>query len=68
VVVRLFSSGLSVTAIAGQLARSVKTVSRQKADAMAKLGLKHDLDIYVYAREHGLQSERVALTGPPGVE
>ena len=55
-VIRLFSSGLSVTDIADRLVRSVKTVSRQKADAMAKLGLKNDLDIYVYAREHGLES------------
>lgn len=55
-VIRLFSSGLSVTDIADRLARSVKTVSRQKADAMAKLGLKNDLDIYVYARAHGLES------------
>lgn len=55
-VIRLFSSGLSVTDIADRLARSIKTVSRQKADAMAKLGLKNDLDIYVYAREHGMES------------
>ena len=55
-VFRLFSTGLTVTDIADRLSRSVKTVSRQKADAMAKLGLKNDLDIYVYAREHGLES------------
>lgn len=55
-VIRLFSSGLTVTGIADRLARSVKTVSRQKSDAMIKLGLKNDLDIYVYAREHGMNS------------
>jgi two-component system capsular synthesis response regulator RcsB len=55
-VIRLFASGLTVTAIAERVARSVKTVSRQKADAMVKLGLKSDLEIYVYAREHGLTS------------
>jgi two-component system capsular synthesis response regulator RcsB len=55
-VIRLFASGLTVTAIAERLVRSVKTVSRQKADAMVKLGLKSDLEIYVYAREHGLIS------------
>ena len=38
------------------LSRSIKTVSRQKNDAMVKLGLKNDLDIFVYASEHGLTS------------
>ena len=36
-VLRLFASGLTVSAIAKRLSRSVKTVSRQKSDAMAKL-------------------------------
>ncbi|HET6553414.1 MAG TPA: response regulator [Dyella sp.] len=53
-VLRLFASGFTVSEIAGQLNRSVKTISRQKMDAMAKLGLKNDLDVYAYAREHGL--------------
>lgn len=55
-VIRLFASGLTVTGIAERLARSVKTVSRQKSDAMVKLGLKNDLEIYVYARENGMNS------------
>ncbi|AKC87406.1 response regulator transcription factor [Pseudoxanthomonas suwonensis] len=55
-VLRLFSSGLTVSEIARRLERSVKTVSRQKMDAMAKLGLRSDLELYAYAREHGLQS------------
>ncbi|WP_114240064.1 response regulator transcription factor [Dyella sp. C9] len=53
-VLRLFASGLTVSEIAAQLNRSVKTISRQKMDAMAKLGLRTDLDVYAYAREHGL--------------
>lgn len=53
-VLRLFASGFTVTEIAGQLNRSVKTISRQKMDAMGKLGLKNDLDVYAYAREHGI--------------
>lgn len=53
-VLRLYASGQTMTDIAQRLSRSIKTVSRQKADAMAKLGLKSDLEIYVYAREHGL--------------
>jgi two-component system, NarL family, captular synthesis response regulator RcsB len=52
-VLRLFASGFTVTEIAGQLNRSVKTISRQKMDAMGKLGLKNDLDVYAYARENG---------------
>ncbi|MGO4222169.1 response regulator [Lysobacter sp. TAF61] len=53
-VFRLFASGLTVSQIARQLNRSVKTVSRQKVDAMAKLGIENDIDLYSYAREHGL--------------
>lgn len=53
-VLRLFSSGKTVAEIAEHLNRSNKTISRQKMDAMAKLGLKTDLDVYTFAREHGL--------------
>ncbi|WP_431275019.1 response regulator [Variovorax ureilyticus] len=55
-VLRLFASGMTVSAIADRLSRSVKTVSRQKTDAMSKLGLKSDLEIYAFAREHNLIS------------
>lgn len=53
-VLRLFASGFTVSEIAAQLNRSIKTISRQKMDAMSKLGLKSDLDVYAYAREHGI--------------
>jgi two-component system capsular synthesis response regulator RcsB len=53
-VLRLFASGLTVSQIARRLNRSVKTISRQKTDAMAKLGLHSDLEIYAYARQHDL--------------
>ena len=53
-VLGLFVSGLTVSQIAEQLNRSIKTVSRQKMDGMSKLGLKTDLEVYAYAREHGL--------------
>jgi two-component system capsular synthesis response regulator RcsB len=43
---------MTVSEIANHLSRSVKTVSRQKTDAMNKLGLKSDLEIYAFAREH----------------
>ena len=55
-VLGLFVSGLTVSQIAEHLNRSIKTVSRQKRDGMAKLGLKTDLEVYAYAREHGLLS------------
>jgi two-component system capsular synthesis response regulator RcsB len=53
-VLRLFASGMTVSAIAGQLSRSVKTISRQKTDAMGKLGLKSDLEIYAFARANNM--------------
>ena len=55
-VVRLFASGKTVTEIAKHFNRSVKTISTQKLEAMAKLGLKSDIEIYSYARESGLLS------------
>ncbi|MDM0106188.1 response regulator transcription factor [Variovorax sp. J22R24] len=55
-VLRLFASGLTVSAISERLARSIKTVSTQKTVAMLKLGLKNDYDIFVYAREHGMNA------------
>ncbi|WP_430389238.1 response regulator [Dyella sp. 20L07] len=53
-VLRLFASGFTVTDIAKQLNRSVKTISGQKSEAMSKLGLRSDIDVYAYARENGL--------------
>ncbi|MBS7456708.1 response regulator transcription factor [Coralloluteibacterium stylophorae] len=53
-VVRLFAQGLSVTEIAERLHRSVKTISRQKIDAMGKLGVSSPAQLYDCAREIGL--------------
>lgn len=53
-VVRLYASGLSVTQIAEQLHRSVKTVSQQKNDAMRKLGVTSNTQLFEYARTSGL--------------
>lgn len=55
-VVRLFVGGLTVSEIAMRLSRSVKTISRQKNDAMHKLGLDNNSQLYAYARDHGLTS------------
>lgn len=53
-VVRMFGAGMSITTVAERLNRSVKTVSRQKRDAMRKLGLAHDGQLLEYARDRGI--------------
>lgn len=45
-VLRLFAKGLTVTQIAGESVKSVKTISAQKRNAYRKLGLKNDLDFF----------------------
>ncbi|WP_439437948.1 LuxR C-terminal-related transcriptional regulator [Salinivibrio costicola] len=49
-VLRLFSTGMSVTKIAAYTNRSVKTISTQKKQAMTKLGLDNDSAIYEYIK------------------
>lgn len=53
-IVRLYAGGLTITQIAEQVRRSVKTVSQQKNDAMRKLGLESNSQLYEYARLNGL--------------
>jgi two-component system capsular synthesis response regulator RcsB len=53
-IVRLYASGLSVTQIAERVHRSVKTISQQKNNAMRKLGLTSNSQLYEYARVWGL--------------
>lgn len=53
-VVRLFVSGMSVTQIASRLNRSIKTVSSQKNNAMRKLGIERDVELYSYATRSGI--------------
>lgn len=53
-VFELFVRGLRVTEVAQRLGRSVKTVSRQKRSAMAKLRLRSPAEAYAYARATGL--------------
>ncbi|WP_421568408.1 response regulator [Stenotrophomonas sp. PD6] len=50
-VLRLLSSGLKVKEIALHLHKSVSTISRQKGDAMLKLGLKGDAELFDYLRD-----------------
>ncbi|WP_447897825.1 response regulator [Stenotrophomonas sepilia] len=53
-VLRLLATGLSVTQIAAQLNRSVTTISRQKGDAMRKLGIGNDAELFEFLRNEGL--------------
>lgn len=55
-VLRLLSTGLSVTEIAAQLSRSVTTISRQKSDAMRKLGISNDAELFEYLRNEGISN------------
>jgi two-component system capsular synthesis response regulator RcsB len=55
-VVRLIGEGLGLEAIAQRLHRSAKTVSRQKRDAMQRLGLETDEALVDYARRTRLVS------------
>lgn len=49
-IVRLYSTGYSVTQISERVHRSVKTISQQKNDAMRKLGLTNNSQLHEYAR------------------
>lgn len=53
-VVRFLAQGVTVSEIARRTERSVKTISQQKRDAMRKLGLESDKQLFDYARSSGL--------------
>lgn len=53
-VIRLFAGGLSITEIARFMKRDVRTISRQKRDAMSKLGVHNDPGLFAFASAHGL--------------
>ena len=53
-VIRKFANGSTITEIARALDRDVRTVSRQKREAMAKLGVSNDAGLFVFVRSHGL--------------
>ena len=54
-VLTLYASGMSVTEIAAQLGRSIKTISAQKCSAMKKLSLSSDIELYRFVAECGLR-------------
>jgi DNA-binding NarL/FixJ family response regulator len=53
-IVRLLARGLRNADIAAELGVSEKTVSTHRTNALGKLGLLTNIDIALYAREHGL--------------
>ena len=53
-VLRLLASGLIVKEIAAKLHKSVSTISRQKGDAMLKLGLRNDAQLFDWLRDSPL--------------
>lgn len=54
-VIGMFVRGKSISEIARDLDRDVRTVSRQKRDAMAKLGVSNDPGLFAFVRAHGMQ-------------
>ncbi|MET3633179.1 response regulator transcription factor [Burkholderia sp. 572] len=53
-VIRLYLSGLTINDISAQLRRTKQTVSSQKKNAMRKLGIERDIDLFRSASEAGL--------------
>jgi two-component system, NarL family, captular synthesis response regulator RcsB len=53
-VFRLYVEGMTIQQIAERLARSGKTISTQKRNAMRKLGLDSENSLIAYARQIGL--------------
>jgi len=53
-VVRLYVSGITINEIAAQLNRTKQTVSAQKRNAMRKLGVTRDAELFRFAYEIGL--------------
>lgn len=56
-VIGMFVRGKSISEIARDLGRDVRTVSRQKRDAMAKLGVSNDPGLFAFVRAYGLAQE-----------
>lgn len=57
-VIALYIGGSSINGIAEKLQRSKQTVSTQKVNAMRKLGIDSDADLFKYAIELGLYKKK----------
>ena len=53
-IMRMLTRGMTVTEIARATSRSVKTISQQKRDAMRKLCIDSDSQLFEYMRTRGL--------------
>jgi len=53
-IVHLFAFGLTVSEISRRTGRSIKTISQQKRNAMGKLGIDSDKELFDYARYNGM--------------
>ncbi|MFL9870449.1 response regulator [Paraburkholderia megapolitana] len=53
-VVGLFAGGQSISEIARTLKRDIRTVSRQKRNAMIKFGVSNDAGLFIYVRAYGI--------------
>ncbi|HTV84036.1 MAG TPA: response regulator transcription factor [Dyella sp.] len=57
-VIALYVGGASISAIADKMKRSKQTISTQKVNAMRKLGIDNDADLFKYAIELGLTQKK----------
>ena len=53
-IMRMLARGMTVTEIAKSTSRSIKTIRQQKHDAMRKLCIDRDSQLFEYMRTHGL--------------
>ncbi|XRD86218.1 response regulator transcription factor [Dyella acidisoli] len=53
-IMRMLARGMTVTEIARVTSRSIKTISQQKHDAMRKLCIDSDSQLFEYMRTHGI--------------
>lgn len=53
-VIRLLASGMSVSQVANHLHRSIKTISSQKKNAMARLGISSDSALFEYVKSNNV--------------
>lgn len=55
-VMRLIALGMKVKQIAERLNRGIATISKQKSDAMRKLGVRNDAELFEFLRRAGFSS------------
>ncbi len=63
-VLRLYTSGMSVSEIAARLDRSISTIIRQRISGMNRLGIRAESELYAFASEHGLSPSHSPLLRP----